>query len=346
MKKHLATLILLLVSGFGLVNGQNLDQNKLSYTYTRMPLVKLPLEVTSYWVNVNLTYLQRSDNKSTARKQWLNVAKIDHLTKTDNEGLEIFIRQDPYYRGDLERVETTKKEKRGDEEISVKYYHYEFPYKYPVYYEIKLPGEDSPIQSGHLYGSKNKKTYISESFKSTSTLYKWWRDNGSKVEYDLRQNIVNSTRKDLSRILADRYDFREVSTRMHFVTVKKFKKHNYDDIDEALTYAQDAVNKIQAEDVVFNDEFRELMQQAITTWETTLAESNPDDKKSRINKKISKALYENIYKAYTMMDEFDRAKVIKEESEGKIKNAISSNAESLLEDKKKRYEANIERISK
>ena len=55
------------------------------------------------------------------------------------------------------------------------------------------------------------------------------------------------------------------------------------------------------------EEAKEKLQSAIQTWEAALEESDMDDKKARINKKVVPDLYNNVILAAILVQDFDKA---------------------------------------
>lgn len=319
---------------------QNLDNNKVQYTYTRMPLAPLPEDLTQYWVDIDLGYIYRADSKTKVESQIKNVAKIDGVEKTIRDGARLLVRLETYYRGEREIVETTKSEKRGDEKVDVKYFAYAFEYNYPLYYELSLPGEPDPLSSGFLAQSDVNSRFTTRRYASRSELNSYWSENSSKVQTRLRQELLNKTTADLRAVLSSSYEFAQISNLVLFTTVKKFKKHSYEDVTASFEAAQKAMASISPEDAVFGDEFTANMQEAIDGWKKSLTESDVDDRKSRINKKVSEALYRNLYKGYTLMGDFENADAIRLEAEGRIKNAIPALLEDRMNDRRARFAAN------
>lgn len=319
---------------------QNLDNNKIDFTYTRMPLTPFSEDITQYWVEIDLGYIYSADSRTKVESQIKNAATIDGLEKTVDQGINLMVRLETYYRGDREIEETTKEEKRGDEKVNVTYYAYTFEYRYPLYFELSLPGEPDPMNSGFLAGSDANSQYTTRRFKSKSELSKYWAANSSKEQAKLRQGLLSKNTSALSALISSNYEFAQVEDFAIFRTVKKFKKHTYEDVTASFEAAQRAMTAISPEETVFNDEFRSSMQEAIDGWKKTLTEENISDKKSRVNKKVSQMLYRNLFKAHTLMGDFELAENVRVEAEGKIKNAIPGLQENKMNDRKARFIAN------
>lgn len=86
----------------------------------------------------------------------------------------------------------------------------------------------------------------------------------------------------------------------------KGRNHNYEDLDLALSKAVSAYNNF--DNTGFNISGANELKEAIKIWEKALTELNEEDKKARINKSISKGLYENLGRAYGYL--YDDTKAI------------------------------------
>ncbi|UII23725.1 hypothetical protein [Fulvivirga ligni] len=340
MKSFIFCVLAIGISFFG-VNAQNLDKQKNSIKYTQLPVKPLPQEITQYHIKTDLGYIYSGDSKTETLSKIKGAAQIPHLEKTESEGAEILVRLESYYKSEVKYETVTKTEKRDDKEVSVTYYYLTFSYKYPLYYEVKLPGEVDPYYTQFANGSQDMKTYKSQEFRSSSDRGKWWGDNYKSVQSKLRTDLLNSNVSDMKSNVMKLFSYRKTVLYSRFFTVKKYKKFEYTDIDAAWEKAKSAIDYINEGDIVFNDDFNNTMMEAITMWQKVLDESDVDDKKARINKKVTEALYNNIFLAYSMMSDFEKAEEIKGIAEGRIgKKAIDNTYENWLNGRKQRFAAN------
>lgn len=343
MSKFTNALLLFLFASVGVSVGQNIDKNVDSYTYTRMPSHPFPSSVTSYYITDDL-YTGPTESGYEIAKKIKAAIQIPRLTESsEHKGANFLVRVEGFSRTELEMNEITRKEKRGDEEISVTYYYYSFGYKYPVYYEVTLPNEAEPIDKAYLTKSTYD-THRSPSYKSQGQVYKWWSENKNTVAATLRKKLLQTGIENLKHRVDSRFAFTVVKERALFYTVKKFKKFDYTDVDAAYETAQAAVATIEPTDKIFSGEFSDKMQLAINQWEKIIAEKDLEKRKTRINKKVTERMYRNIFQALVMMDRFDEAHALKDEAESLIKNAITATMEQNLENKENRYNANIEEL--
>jgi len=344
MKKNLLLFIALILfskSAFC----QNLDKEKEKVTYSQLPLNPLPENITQYWQNIDLGYIYSADSKTAVTNSIKNAAVLPHLEKTANSGVQILARLETYYRGEVNYDTEVKTEKRNDKEVKVTYHYLTFDYKYPLYYEVILPGDVDAIGSGFSNGSSEMSNYRSKNFRTRSELNKWWSGNYKTLQAKLRTDLLSKNVSELKNLLLTNYSYRKYSFYPTFYSVKKFKKFDYADLDEAMGNVKEALSSIDAQDVVFSNDFINNMNVAIEIWNKALEESNIEERKTRINKKITEALYNNIYLAYGMLDNFDMAAEVKGIAEDKIdKKAIDNFSERWVSGRRTRFEENEGRI--
>ncbi|MBL3655589.1 hypothetical protein [Fulvivirga sediminis] len=324
---------------------QNIDKQKTKILYTQLPSKPLPEGITKYHVRTSLGAIPSSESRTEITNRLKSASEISHLEKTNDEGLKVLAKLESYYKGDTKYESVTRKEKRDDKEISVTYYYLTFEYKFPVYVEITLPDEVDPYFAQFVANSNSPSQYRSREFQSSSALNSWWSESYNSVQAELRKKMLGQYISELQSTISTNFSYHKEPLYTEFLTVKKFKKFEYADLDEAWEKAKVALDKISENDIVFSADFNSAMLEAISMWQTALNESDLEDKKSRINKKVTEAIYNNMFLAYTMMSEFEKAEEIKQIAEERInKRAIDNYAENFLIGRKQRFEANEGRI--
>jgi tetratricopeptide (TPR) repeat protein len=92
---------------------------------------------------------------------------------------------------------------------------------------------------------------------------------------------------------------------VYFVKSKDF---DYSDLAKAAEIAKTGYEGIK--DNADDKDAKSRLLQATVIWEKALAESTPDNKKSRINKKVTLHISENLGNAYLYLMEFDKAQKV------------------------------------
>ena len=88
----------------------------------------------------------------------------------------------------------------------------------------------------------------------------------------------------------------------------KDKNHDYSDLAKAATIASEGYDDLK--DNYDDNTGQSKLKQAIAIWEKALAESKPDNKDAKINKKVTMTLSENLGKAYMYLMDFEKAQSV------------------------------------
>ena len=86
------------------------------------------------------------------------------------------------------------------------------------------------------------------------------------------------------------------------LTVRSPKnKGDFDDLEKAAKLGKRGINPMGSSDGVAE------LKEAINIWETVLGESDVNDKKARINGKVTESIYQNLIEAAIFKEDFVRA---------------------------------------
>lgn len=153
--------------------------------------------------------------------------------------------------------------------------------------------------------------------------YEIWKINIKKENKDiwlsLQRNLWNSAVDNIKSVLNSEIGYPNKKENTEIYVVKKFQEFNYDKLLEALTFAQTGYaamaldrNKATA---------KKSLKMAIDIWEKELEETDLQNKKSRINAKISGLISANLADAYFWMENFEKTNyhINKALSQGNIK---------------------------
>lgn len=152
-------------------------------------------------------------------------------------------------------------------------YYYITSYNRPVYVKIQHGNE-----------------ILFEGTIESSTVSKSLRSDKSPNMKTLEKRSVKESMAIANEYLNSNYGYSMIS-RTQSVRWVKNKKGNYDDLESAKDLALTSY-----EDFNGGKNSTELMK-AITIWKAALKESNVDDKKSRVNKKVTTIILLNIIEA-------------------------------------------------
>ena len=232
-------------------------------------------------------------------------------------------------------IEEDIKEKTKDD-VTTKEYSYKISYKHPM--EIKLfDSFDEEINYSEMADFKSFQTKNTKKFSSSYALEKYWRENKISYLSKLDEKVTRDNLKTINNYLNSQFGYStiEKNSAIAMVKPKKFEYpeyfNAYEQIFTGYSYMMD--NKIDAVNYI---------NEAITNWETALKESDKENKKARINLKVTAVTHLNCAEAYCWIDDFKNArrhimkiKMLKTKKYDKKVEAL----QNFMEDQEKRYKA-------
>ncbi|MBI9054112.1 MAG: hypothetical protein JEY96_09875 [Bacteroidales bacterium] len=232
-------------------------------------------------------------------------------------------------------IEEDITEKTKDD-VTTKEYSYKISYKHPM--EIKLfDGFDEEINYSELANFKSFQTKNTKKFSSSYSLEKYWKENKISYLSKLDEKVTRDNLKTINNYLNSQFGYStiEKNSAIAMVKPKKFEYpeyfNAYEQIFTGYTYLldnkNDAVNYIN---------------EAITNWETALKESDKENKKARVNLKVTAVTHLNCAEAYCWLNDFQNArrhimkiKMLKTKKYDKKVEEL----QNFMEDQERRYKA-------
>lgn len=181
-------------------------------------------------------------------------------------------------------------------------YQYFVQYKMPVNVSVEDPNKGTVWQT-ILYN--NVRTYNINTYQSQYEHDLWLIDNKETFWAKFESDVRSITLKDVNKQLNDNCGYPVYNHSTEIYTVKKHKKHQYNDLTNAYTAAMQGYQLIGQE--LDHSAAASKLKEAIKIWEAALAESNVSDNKSRINDKVTALIYCNIANAQIWLNEFNKA---------------------------------------
>lgn len=187
-------------------------------------------------------------------------------------------------------------DKKTGQRVDVVNYWYETIYKHPINLKIKTPTGETILDE--TLEELNKFSLA----KTDASQGKRPEINKDVYMESLQNRIVETNMKYINDYINDNYGFPKIkrSTIIYRVETKKL---NYDDYQEAFELAISGYNML----IDDNATARENINKAIQIWEKALTESNPADKKSRVNADISIITMFNLAEALIWTDDYTKA---------------------------------------
>lgn len=265
------------------------------YSYTQMPIDTTLLQSKTYVVKAH------GDNVDSYEKDKISGAfKLPGFKKKERSAEEYDFKIDvEMYSvkvGESERDSRVKTTKKDGVEKKTTYYWYKAPVHYK--YVINIYREGEVIYSTESAGKESVRG--SES-TSTSQAYK----NYKSAVVDYRSAVSSSKLKPISSSLAEKYCFLTKAVSLRSAHLKP-KKHSYDDYDAAFELMKNGYLTVAADE---NEvaEASESLTEAIKAFNELLKESDPSNKKARINEGVTALLYNNIGHCYFLMKDYSLA---------------------------------------
>ncbi|MCP4440710.1 MAG: leucine-rich repeat domain-containing protein [Aureispira sp.] len=187
------------------------------------------------------------------------------------------------------------------------------------YYNINYTAPAAIIKisdaQGHLLYAEKTANVSASSTKFGYQKCEYFRSDKMKADYakgetsfkvKLNQTSQNDAFQKASTFVNNAIFFNYAEEEFKVASAKG-KNFDYSELDEAQAMAVDAYKKMKKN---WTDQTAAVeLQKAIGIWEKTLEESNIEDKKARINQKITMALHENIAIASMFLTDYEKAKI-------------------------------------
>lgn len=181
-------------------------------------------------------------------------------------------------------------------------YAYTSSSKMPIKVSLEVPGQGSLINEtmGDGLSTSAIKTYDNKYEHQV-----WLMDNYETYWDGKQQAMLSSTIADVNRSINEKCGFPQKNRATEIYTIKKHKGHNYSDLIDAYSHAKSGYDLLS--NGTDKSKASAKLDKAIKVWEKALGESDLNDKKSRINKKITGLLYANLAEACMWKDDFQNA---------------------------------------
>ena len=218
---------------------------------------------------------------------------------------------------------------------------YVYTCKYMVQSNVSVEHPNNEVLFEKTVGTQQVKSL--GKFKSTYDFEKWFMNNRDGFYADIEEIGRQAAIQSSASVLESTFGYVNKSRKAEIYSVKKYKDYDYTDVvmaydktSEGLLLVGNNVDRSDAQDVL--DEAREM-------WLAILEESNLQNKKERINAKISAMIWCNLAEIAVWMADFNEAdnQVSKTLNSGVLKAKSHIKKEvSFYKDQRTRWEANFE----
>ena len=219
-------------------------------------------------------------------------------------------------------------------------HYYTVSYKYPMGYKIESPnGEvlvnDFPKQFD------NFSTSSTNEFSSESALMDYWYKGKDSFLEILKDNRMKNNLQLMNDIINDMFGYRKL-TRITDLYAVTDKAGTYKDYEEAYNTAL-AGYQLLSEESTKTEAFKNL-KKAIALWENAMKESDPKNKRARVNADVMQATLHNLAEANSFVYETAKAQnAMDEMMKLDLSNKEERHAKQLadfIREQKKRVDAN------
>jgi tetratricopeptide (TPR) repeat protein len=331
MMKNITSILFIALMGLFALNGmaQKVDREPVGYySYTQFPLETSLVNFKTYKVVSKDAMDAYKTDKMVAA---INLIGFEEKEAGQDADFTVEIQEYPIKIGDSERKTRVETYKQDGVEKKRTYYYYSakatFKYKVRVFANL-----DEIIYSDEVSGNE---TVTGGEDQNSSKAYDSFKSKRSTYMADL----ISEKAGVISSRINERYCFPIKKERIESAFIKA-KKFNYDDYTGFFESMKEGYG------IVSNDEnaITEAMpsfDKAIEGFKKMLTESDPENRKARINKSVTALLYANIGNCYFMLKEYDKAQDAFNMG-GEFKNNIGDmrHMKNLSEDLQKRKVAN------
>lgn len=309
MYKKFTLAALLLVVGAGTAFGQSVKDEWVKISYLQLPRQPFGEQVKTYSSRILIPDGLAADQDRNAITSSLEqaVAIPGYEKSGDGSGVIAEVSLGWYAVPNYpELITTSKKEKRGDKEVDVEYYSYRIQFRYPM--RLRILQGDQVIEDTYIRNSNDYDYATTQVFASKDALYKYWQEGGNKFKSDVRNNHLEANRNAIKAHVVDQYGYVKSHMREEINFVKEKKgADEYPKMTSALEIMQTAISKKAEGDVYPSEAYVSDINKAMALWKEELAESDPENRKARVNKKVTEGLLKNLVVACYFSYQFSEA---------------------------------------
>jgi hypothetical protein len=321
-------------SGAGkFLSKQLMEEQKPQKAYVSKPTLQLPTDPYAP-ICPDPVYPPKPDLKDITDPSVLSSSylKLDGFKNLPDNAVKVEVTMHAFENTEPELKSTVSKDKDG-RVVSTTYW-YETSAKKPMNVKVTKPDGSAHINES-LEQFANMTMFKTKSGSSPSAIMTDKKSYLKKLEDDLIAKNLNQ----IDSMLDSRVGYTAIKRTTTLYSVETGKM-NYDDYKKAYDAAFIGYNKLTSDPAAAKAKLNE----AIAIWEKALIESNPEDKKARIDKDVTIVTLVNIVEALIFVDEYGHAEdhMIKLKSmdlSRREKRAVEE-LDKLLESQKARYTAN------
>lgn len=336
MKK--LVLFILIVATFSSTHAQNIKNEKVQVKYLQLPYTPLKEELKTYRKTIELIALKLGDSRSRLTSEIgasLNLRGYKEVQ--EGADMELYTRLEEYSAEGL-FVNSEERTETKSDKTTVKYYVYigVCDIKYPLYFRFRDIKADRIIFEGYINNSERyvkKRTSEFTSQAAAKSALEQLVANGKGELFNANVGVLRD------KIFSE-YSFSPIAYPWSINYVETSKKANYDDVVAAKEATKTALESLSNESHQVSIESETLILKAIDMWQAILKESDLEDRKARIDKKVTMAVLENIAYCYFFIQNFSEADKFILQAMNVDKKVWELELRDMIIDAKKRFKSN------
>ncbi|MBI2968144.1 MAG: hypothetical protein HYY40_10070 [Bacteroidetes bacterium] len=284
---------------------------------------------------VEKPYIRKTSDENLLATSYI---KLEGFEKTNDANLVI-----TFIVHGLERNEPVINQKKstsvstgsgsGQQQIS---YTMDIKYRNPV--SVKVETTDGnlilneAVEKANEYRSWQSASYSSEDQARSSV-----KPENAIAPFE--QKLIEDNLKLANELLNAKCAVTTAERKMKLYNVES-KKGDYNDFSQAFIAASEGYAMVIAN----NEEAQKKLKEAIELWEKAMKESNPKDKKARINEEVTIALIFNLTEAYLWINDYSKSKLTATRGAtldlSKKEKTRLEELKTFCDDQNQRYDAN------
>lgn len=251
------------------------------------PKLKMPSKTGLFVAPAEPKYVEPNTSTSIVFKPSIladTYLKLEGFEKGTVNTLNGKVEMEAYDAGEPERKESSKRvyNSTTKQYVDQKTYSFETAIRRPTRLTLEFNG----------------KTIYNDIFEGTGE-YTTIKSPSSPNQYQMEKDNVSDILTKVNTYINEQHGFVKIPTTLTIRAPKN--KGDYDDLEKAGKLAKRGINPMGSSDG------KAELTEAITIWETVLEESDLNDKKARIDDKVTQSLYQNLIEASIFKEDFVKA---------------------------------------
>jgi hypothetical protein len=229
--------------------------------------------------------------------------KLEGFSKLPEKAMIIQINLTGFEK-DEAKPTTQKKQVKGADgkNVETTVFVYQFNYRHML--KLKIIQPDGKFLIDEAFGpSLNFAAYTSKDFATQAELDAYWKTAQAGEITAIQEKVVLDNLKAVNDMINNNYGY-VPQTRMVDIGYVNEKKL-YNDFKDALNNAKNGYALIGKKETYTQGE--EYLRKAIASWEAAMKESDPNNRKARVDEDVTEILLMDLSEAYIWLNDFTKA---------------------------------------